>query len=159
MAQKEYEDGIPVDESFRVGQDEMLSPGNGHDSGENINCILAGNHVQGSFFAGIQSEYSGPAIEFRTKAGARFSVTPNHPVLTLQGFVPACLLSQGDDVIGYRGIIYAEPPTPGVHKNHNPALVEDVFKALSIFGSSRMVNLTPDDFHGDARGVIGKVTL
>jgi len=34
----DYEDGIPVDEDFEVGDDRMEAPGNGKVAGENINC-------------------------------------------------------------------------------------------------------------------------
>jgi HK97 family phage portal protein len=37
-AGKDYEDGIEIDEAFKVGDDSMLSPGDGSDPGENINC-------------------------------------------------------------------------------------------------------------------------
>jgi hypothetical protein len=37
-AGKDYEDGIGIDEAFKVGDDSMASPGNGSDPGENINC-------------------------------------------------------------------------------------------------------------------------
>jgi uncharacterized protein with gpF-like domain len=36
-----YEDGIPIGEMFRVGDDEMDAPGNGSDPGENISCRCA----------------------------------------------------------------------------------------------------------------------
>ncbi len=37
-AGRDYEDGIPIDEEFRVGADLMQAPGGGSDPGENINC-------------------------------------------------------------------------------------------------------------------------
>lgn len=40
-AGEEYADGIPIDEMFQVGDDEMDAPGNGSDPAETINCRCA----------------------------------------------------------------------------------------------------------------------
>jgi phage portal protein BeeE len=41
QAGEQYADGIPIDEMFEVGDDEMDAPGNGSDPAETINCRCA----------------------------------------------------------------------------------------------------------------------
>ncbi len=41
QAGQDYADGIPIDEMFQVGDDEMDAPGNGSDPAESINCRCA----------------------------------------------------------------------------------------------------------------------
>jgi HK97 family phage portal protein len=45
-ADKRYAGGIPVDEMFEVGGDEMIAPGNGSDASENINCRCCLGYVE-----------------------------------------------------------------------------------------------------------------
>ena len=41
QAGQQYADGIPIDDLFQVGDDEMDAPGNGSDPAEAINCRCA----------------------------------------------------------------------------------------------------------------------
>ena len=93
---------IGMDERFEVGRDSMLVPGEGSLPEETINCFLPGTRVSGLFVAGLKARYSGPMIELQTAQGARLSVTPNHPVLTDQGWIPAHCVIEGDCILLHR---------------------------------------------------------
>lgn len=42
--------------------------------------------------------YDGPAVTVKTASGVEFTCTPNHPILTSEGWVSAGLLHDGDDL-------------------------------------------------------------
>ena len=42
--------------------------------------------------------YDGPAVTVKTASGVEFTCTPNHPILTSEGWVSAGLLHNGDDL-------------------------------------------------------------
>ena len=155
----QYTDGIPIDEMFQVGNDEMDAPGNGSDPAETINCFLPGTLVSGRFVAGLKARYSGPAREIETARGHRLSVTPNHPVLTSRGLIPAKDLRKGDALLGYHGELRLLPGVVGdADRKNGPSLIEDVFEAFSTNG--RMLEAATDaDLHGDARFIDGEIQV
>jgi hypothetical protein len=155
----QYADGIPIDEMFQVGDDQMDAPGNGSDPGEVINCFLPGTLVSGRFVAGLKARYAGPAREIETAGGHRLSVTPNHPILTSRGLVPAKDLRKGDALLGY----CSEPRflsgvVGNADRKYGPSPIEDVFKTFSANGGS-LETATDADLHGDARLTDGKIQI
>lgn len=118
------------------------------------NCFPAGVVVEGpEAVASTSRWYDGDLVEIRT-AGDRFlPVTPNHPILTPHGFVPAGTLAEGDHVIGerlgHRGRLPADPD-----KYQEPAFIEDVAGSLPSASavSAVSVPVAPLDFHGDGVG-------
>src|SRR5690606_3974530 len=46
--------------------------------------------------------YDGPMVEIETRNGRKFSATPNHPMLTQNGWIEAGLINQGDNLICHR---------------------------------------------------------
>lgn len=159
QAGEEYADGIPIDDMFQVGDDEMDAPGNGSDPAETINCFLPGTLVSGRFVAGLKARYTGPAREIKTAGGHRLSVTPNHPVLTSRGLIPAKDLRKGDALLGYHGELCFLPGVVGdADCKNGPSLIEDVFETFSANG--RMLEAAADaDLHGDARAVDGEIEI
>jgi hypothetical protein len=150
---------VPIGENFKVGADEMPAPGQGSDPAENCNCILPDQWVRGSFVAGIRSEYVGPFVHVVTSTGHRLSVTPNHPILTPEGFVPAGALRKGDYVVSDCRPVHAKTPTSAVQHDQKPSLIQDVFEALVVNGTSRLGNLAAHQLHGDAGWTMGKVHI
>lgn len=148
---------VNAGESFRVGNDLLEYPGDPSGSPEEtINCYLPGTLVSGRFVGGVRSKYVGPAVDIITRSGKRLSVTPNHPVLTSQGMVPARLLAQGDYLV-------ADPRTVATLSTRNeqnePSRIENVFEALRVGRSSRAMHLRGDDLHGDAGFTVGQVDV
>lgn len=119
-------------------------------------CFPAGVVASGpNIEAAARRWYDGELVVLTTASGQNLAVTGNHPVLTGRGWVPANLVSEGDEV--FRST-RPEGATPLVVPHHHqvPSLVEDVWDALRVNGLVRMPT-APEDFHGD--GVHGEVDV
>lgn len=123
-----------------------------------INCFLPGTVVQGRFVAGSKARYAGPARRIVTVGGQRLSVTPNHPVLTPKGFVPAKQLCKGDALFASSGNV-KRCPSGNVDYQHGPAFIEDVFDAFAANGTVRAKVIGGLDFHGDSEFFNGEVDV
>lgn len=112
-------------------------------------CILPGQEIQGRIVKASKAWYAGEAIKIRTLSGEVLSVTPNHPVLTSEGFVPAGRLTEGQHLLHYVG--EDESFATDDNEENAPALAEDVFETLQRFdGVKKRVRTSSLDFHGDA---------
>ena len=121
-------------------------------------CFPAGTIVQGAAKGALRARYVGELVELRTASGAELAVTPNHPIATPHGFVPAGSLRQGDHVLSQAHDFEA---FPAVDVEHGPARIEQVFDALgsrsaSWSGSFRARGV---DLHGDGRFMDGHVDV
>ena len=117
-------------------------------------CFPGGTVVSAGGVVGSTARwYDGELVEIATHAGCLFAVTPNHPMLTSEGWVAAGLLAEGGDVVGCsnpeRVAAEVDP-----HDHHGPALIEDVAVSLGGAGSVSAVTvpLAPEDLHGDGAG-------
>lgn len=128
------------------------------EPGQTINCFLPGTEVEGAFVAGSKAAYTGPAWEIETRRGHRLRVTPNHPVLTLQGWRPAHALRQGDHLLS-RGENVERAALRDVNDQHGVALVEDVFETLASDGRRSATVAGARDFHGDGVGIHGEIEV
>ncbi|OUO34719.1 phage minor capsid protein [Flavonifractor sp. An306] len=115
------------------------------------NCLVPGGTVLAEgVMAHTSREYSGPVITLETSAGNRITVTPNHPILTTAGFVPAAQLQEGQKIVEatweYR-FLFGEAP----NDVNIPTPVEDIGHSIvqSGGGTSVCVEGTPKQFHGD----------
>jgi hypothetical protein len=119
------------------------------------NCVPAGTLVDGpTAEVGYRRWYEGEMVVVSTAAGHELSITPNHPVLTDRGWVPASLLSPGDCVLSSlnaQGSLLQVPD-----EEHVPSRIEDVWGALSVLGLVS-VPVAAEDFHGD--GTDGEVDV
>lgn len=118
------------------------------------NCVLPGAIVSGPRAqASTTRWFEGEVIDVETRSGRVLSVTPNHPILTPQGWVRAGELREGLDVIASA---FTDGPAlqrrPDDHQV--PARIEDVAKTLGGALSVRSVRVptAPEDFHGDGAG-------
>lgn len=123
------------------------------------NCILPGAVVEGRVIGGLKATYSGQAVEFLTASGIRLAVTANHPVLTEAGFLPACRIAKGDNLVRQLG----EVKLPGfvTHNEQDvPATIEQVFSAIAKRGNLQATaNPSAVDLHGDETSLNGKVDI
>lgn len=124
---------------------------NGHQQ-----CVPAGVEVFGpQIQASTTRWFVGQLVEIRTAGGRHLSVTPNHPVLTTEGWVSAGDLNQGCYVVcarpRERGVA-ATGSTP--HDYQRPAFIEDVARSFDRPGlvGTIVVPTAPVDFHGDGSG-------
>lgn len=116
--------------------------------GAHDNCFPAGVLVTGpSVERGFRRRYEGELVVISFAGGKELPVTPNHPVLTPRGWVPAGELRVGEDVFERAGADLASLNVP--HENEIPSRIEDVWGAarMNVF---RSVPVSPKDFHGDA---------
>ena len=154
---------IPIDEPFNVGGSSLMFPGDpAGPAGETINCLLPGNEVVApGVLAATRSTYKGPAIELTFGDDKKLSVTPNHPILTTNGFVAAKLLNEGGYIISSgRGEEIASAIDPNY--DYMPTAVEDVWRSIFVSAKSRNVSRianVPHNFYGDGRFVDGYVDI
>ena len=125
------------------------------------NCVLPGTRciTPGGLVAGIRAWYRGEAIELTFANGTRLAVTPNHMLLTPDGFASAELLREGDDVFycpGFEGMLASHP-----YDNGHPSLVEEIVGTLAESSgvASRSMPVTPEYLHGDGRLCDGNVDV
>jgi len=124
-------------------------------------CIVEGTEIESpdGIIAGTRSKYDGLVVKLLFASGRSLSVTPNHPVLTPNGFVSANLLREGDDVLcrpNFERVLEIDPDD-----NQEVTTVEKVFGALleSPGVVSRAMPVSPEDFHGDAAFIYGDVDI
>ncbi len=122
--------------------------------GSHVNCFPSGTVIQTPPVQASTSRwYEGEIIDVETVSGNLFSVTPNHPILTSQGWIAAGLLNEGGDVIraiNANSILHSVNP----YYNNVPTRIEEVAKTFR--GASGMVSVTmptsAENFHGDGEG-------
>lgn len=139
---------VDLSEHARGTSLEGPSDVNGHPS-ETVNCFLPGTFVSGRFVAGLKARYSGPAWEIQTRRGNRLCVTPNHPVLTADGWRFACEIREGDCLLSDTGKVELGVQR-AVDREHGPTLVQEVFQSLAANGRVRASMVGALDLHGDA---------
>lgn len=132
---------IPVDDTER------------HPPGH-PNCCVGGTLVWGpQVLASTTRWYAGQVVDLVTVSGYNLTVTPNHPILTPKGWVAAGLLNEGSQVVCGSG---QQRVSSRIHPDEYqiPALIEEVAATLGTAGlvSSRTVETTDVDFHGDGLG-------
>lgn len=121
---------------------------------EHPHCFPAGTVVSGPRAVGSTVRwYDGDLVEIGLSSGTLLSVTPNHPILTPQGWVDAGLLDEGCDVVGGLGL---ESIASVIEPNNydDPALIEEVAVSLrsTLPVATVVVPVAPEDFHGDGCG-------
>ena len=122
-------------------------------------CLVAGAVISGPrVLATTARWYRGEVIEIETVQGRHLTVTPNHPILTPEGWVAAGMLHEGSNVVcgGGQERDSAMFP-PAVHDPEDyqvPALIEDVVRSFGKSGSvvTTCVPTSAEDFHGDGVG-------
>lgn len=147
---------VGVGESFTIGGHDTLYPGNTGVGEEDINCMLPGAVVQGAFVGGARMKFSGPVVTLETLGGRRLTVTANHKVLTSSGWIAAKKLRNGDKLLGYIG---GDKTVPADHVHNRPAMVEEVFCALSSVAAPRTVRRYAEQLHGDAEYGQGEIDV
>jgi HK97 family phage portal protein len=142
---------VPLDGTFVVGGHSCRAPGQTGVPEEDINCFPAGTAVQGRIVAALRANYLGKMVEVTTRSGAKLTVTPNHPVLTTVGFIPAGLLCEGQYLLCHGSVGDATRCAPFEEKKDQqaPAAIEDVFDTLSAHGWMLRRNATRNDLDGD----------
>lgn len=124
--------------------------------GEPIDCFPGDSAIQ--FADGVRKAYrrwyDGELTTLITESGKALRATPNHPVLTPNGWVRIGALNEGDYVIevASKALQIAE------HNQHvRVPAISQVFQACEENGIVQSYGLSEADFHGDA--IDGKVDI
>lgn len=161
-------DGVPADKNgeWRLGGVKVRWPSDVRlPPGERVNCqcLPAGNLVSGDFVGAQRGWYEGVVAEIVTRAGVRFTVTLNHPIMTADGWVRG-----GDIKPSNKLVTHSFKPHSFAASNdvqHEPASIENVFEAFSRSclvpsGGVRSVQEAEvDDFYGDGKFLYGDVEI
>lgn len=121
-------------------------------------CLTGDIRVQAQGVKAVSKRwYSGRLIEIETMRGHRLTVTPNHPLLTPEGWIAAGLLHEGDDLFSSDGKQWTLIGDD--NDEHVPPRVEEIANALSMASGVVAVEVpsaTPH-FHGD--GMEGEIEI
>ncbi len=113
-----------------------------------VNCVVGDTRVSGpSIRAGYRRKYTGEIITISTAGGHELTVTPNHPILTKNGWVAAGALTEGDYVFSRSDLNRKGGISPNV--NECQPLIQEVFSALDVGGIIRNLPASAGNFHGD----------
>lgn len=98
----------------------------------------------------VRARYSGPSVSIGTAELPDTTVSPEHPILTGRGWIPARELSPGDHVLSYsRGV---ERHVTGMYfDQENTMGADDRFSSLAKSGRHTRVVAAADDLHGAAK--------
>lgn len=149
---------VGIEDDFHVGAATGPGPGEMGDPEEDADCRCFPSEtivVAGGIRAATQRFYRGDIVRIALDDGRFLTVTPNHPLLSAQGWVAAGLLDQGDQLLGCRvrdDAAVAEP-----YPDDAPSAIGQVFRALALFGNARRVVGASPQFHGD--GMDGDVDV
>lgn len=139
---------VQVDEEFPGGAE----PGEVHPG-----CFPGDALVSaGGVLAATRRWYEGDLVILRTRSGERLTATPNHPVLTDRGWVPARVAHEVGHVLRLRGgrELLAATVAGAEHDHDVPTRIEEIANALRMQRGMRVseVPVSAPDFHGDGRG-------
>jgi len=116
-----------------------------------LECLPGDTPVSGAVVrAAHRRWFEGRVVEVVTASGRQFSATPNHPMLTRRGWVPAGALRQGDNLVRYGGHENARA-LGNDHEATPPTTIAQVFDALAQLRPPERVQAVRLDFHGDGR--------
>jgi len=139
--------GVRLDEPFQTPVGPVMHPP-AHPMCVPGDALVHAWDIQGT----SQRWYAGEMVRLRTRCGDVLTCTPNHPVLTDEGWIAAGSLAIGDYV--GRGRVGERPVVGHMDDDNRPASVADIVQALGHARSmsSVPVPVTAEDFHGDGSG-------
>ncbi len=136
---------IPIDEDFPSGD----SAPSAHP-----NCVIGSTLTIpcGFISGGTKRFYDGILVILTTTSGNKLSITPNHPVLTPNGWVRSGELNSGSKIFTASGSKGA--PIADMNNNNMPTSIEKILDTLGGSGemSTSKVPVSAPDFHGDGKG-------
>ena len=92
--------------------------------------------------------YVGPMVKIKTANGREFSATPNHPMLTKDGWIATGEIQEGDQLIS-SGWNKNARASRNQNVDHRPATLRQIFGSLESTRVIERNTTTTSDFHGD----------
>lgn len=118
--------------------------------GEAFGCVIGPTSI--GFYSNVKKSfkrfYQGPIVKVTDESGVEVSITPNHPILTLRGWVFAKDLDSSDKLLkslfSNKSMIFNRE----IDHSH-VSLADEIHNFLSIILPNERVLCTNDEFHGD----------
>src|SRR6201996_7909762 len=114
-----------------------------------VKCVVGSTSVRTPTppSVGYRRYYKGPLISLKTSRGYELTVTPNHPVLTLRGWVPV------QDLRCFEDFVYSTDAYPNKtvqpEIDNVPATAEQIFRSMYETNILSRVIGSKVDFHSD----------
>ena len=141
---------VDWDEPFTSELGKIRFPGDPRAKPANVyNCFVGDVKVasDSKLIRSYKHIYEGDLITVKTAGGVKFTCTPNHPILTPGGWVPAKLLHDGDDIL----VTFAREtmaPRVNPHVKHTFPSFDAIHKFLCEIGGKGTCSSSVN-FHGD----------
>jgi len=139
-----------IDNPFESELGDIMYPGDPEADPANVyNCFIGKTNIasDSEIVRSYKHEYSGKLVTVKTAGGVNFTCTPNHPILTVGGWVKAESLQNGDNLIVTFGQKdFSLRINPNV--NHAFPRIDAIHEFLDKTGGERTCSLSVD-FHGD----------
>ena len=141
---------VDWDESFSSELGKIRYPGDPRAKPANVyNCFVGDVKVasDSKLIRSYKHIYEGGLITVKTAGGVQFTCTPNHPILTPNGWVSAELLNNGDNIL----VTFGEQNVfGGVNPDikHRFPRIDAIHNLFNVSGGERAVGVSVD-FHGD----------
>ena len=141
---------VEIDGKFKVGASELRYPGDPQGRPEEVyNCFVGDTKIasDSNIVRSYKHNYCGKIVSIKTSGGVQFSCTPNHPILTPNGWVAAELLNNGDNILVTNGENNVFSRVNPYIKHRFPS-IDAIHKLGKKFGGERACGLSVN-FHGD----------
>lgn len=139
-----------VDEPFVNSIGEIMFPGDPEADPANVyNCFVGETNIasDSEIVRSYRHEYSGRFVTVKTAGGVNFTCTPNHPILTINGWVKAESLQNGDDlVVAFGQKDFSLRIDPNV--DHTFPRIDAIHEFFNKMGGEQTCSLSVN-FHGD----------
>lgn len=141
---------VDVDEPFHNSLGDIMYPGDPDADPANVyNCFVGETNIatDSEVIRSYKHNYSGRFVTVKTAGGVNFTCTPNHPILTIGGWVPAESLQKGNDIlVAFRRNDVFGRINPNI--NHVFPRIDAIHKLFNMLGGDRTVSMSVN-FHGD----------
>lgn len=139
-----------IDEPFENSLGPIMYPGDINADPANVyNCFVGETNIatDSEVIRSYKHNYSGRFVTVKTAGGVNFTCTPNHPILTIGGWVPAESLQKGNDIlVAFRRNDVFGRINPNI--NHVFPRIDAIHKLFNMLGGDRTVSMSVN-FHGD----------
>lgn len=134
---------------------------NCQDGGDIINCYTGDLEIKGLLIAAQKSFYSGKIREIKTVGGKWITVTPNHNILTANGFIKANDINIGEDLVcnTEKVNVVRQVFRRGKNINNKKSLVKNVFNSFDSLFSNKPRPVIDLDFDNDGKFMKGDITI